>query len=140
MIRSIGIVLVLWGLIAQPLMAAMPASMADNSPRPHSSMASGFNAVARVMGHHDDQNIEEPSKAPCHENAIDDASSEPCNNCDMDCMNGICASSCVGSGAVAFQKSSVNLDLLGSTLVAAFSGVRAHNEFPSRIFHPPKHA
>ena len=135
MIRLIGIVLVVWGLIVQPLMAAMPAPMSDDSSRSLAMVNSGV--MAHTMEHHGAQ--EEPSKAPCHENTTDPASSEPCDNCDIDCMSGICASSCVISGASAVQKSSINLDLFSSTLVAAFSGARPYG-LPSRIFHPPKHA
>jgi hypothetical protein len=134
MFRSIGIVLVIWGLIAQPLMAAMPAPMTDDSS--HSLIMADSSIEASAMAHHGNQ--EEPSKAPCHENTTDTASSESCDNCDIDCMNGICASSCVISGAAAFQKSSINLDLFSSTLGAASSGARAYG-LPSRIFHPPKH-
>ena len=137
MIRSISIVLVIWGLIVQPLMAAMPAPMADDSP--HSYITSDSSAVAHAKGHHGDENVEEPSKAPCHENATDVASSEPCDNCEMDCTNGICASSCVVSGAAALPNSSVNLDFLSSSSVAAISRARTYR-LPSRIFHPPKHA
>jgi hypothetical protein len=133
MIRLIGIALVIWGLIVQPLMAAMPAPMTDDSSYSAEMVDSG------VMAHSmSDQDAEEPSKAPCHEKTIDSASSESCDNCDIDCMNGICASSCVISGAAAFQKSSINLDLFSSTLGAASSGARAYG-LPSRIFHPPKH-
>lgn len=137
MIRSIGIVLVIWGLIVQPLMAATPSPVAGGSP--HFLVASDSGVEAHAMEHHGDQDVEEPSKAPCHKNATDDASSESCDHCNNDCMNGICASSCVISGAAAFQQSSVNLDLLSSTSVAASSGARAYG-LPSRIFHPPKHA
>lgn len=137
MIRLIGIALVIWGLIAQPLMAAMPAPMTGDSS--HSAEMVDSGVMAHPMGHYGAQDAEEQSKAPCHEKTTDSASSESCDNCDMDCMNGICVSSCVMSGAAAFQKSSVNLDLFSSSLVAAFSGARAYG-LPSRIFHPPKHA
>lgn len=135
MSRSMGIVLIIWGLIAQPLMAAMPAPMADDSP--HSTIMLNPSVAAPAIEHHGAQ--EELSKAPCHENTTDASSSESCDNCDIDCMNGICASSCVISGAAAFQKSLVNFDLLSSSLTAASSGARAYG-LPSRIFHPPKHA
>ena len=137
MIRLIGIALVIWGLIVQPLMAAMPAPMTDESS--HSVAMADSGVMAHAMGHHGDQDVEDSSEASCHDNATDSATSESCDNCDMDCINGICASSCVISGAAAFQKSSVNLDLFSSSLVAAFSGARAYG-LPSRIFHPPKHA
>ncbi len=133
MIRSVGIVMVVWGLIVQPLMAAM----LTESSQSIAVVDSGV--IEHVMAHHGDQDAEEQSKALCHEKTTDSASSESCDNCDMDCMSGICASSCVMSGATAFQKSSVNLDLFSSSLVAAPSRARAYG-LPSRIFHPPKHA
>lgn len=137
MIRLIGIALIIWGLIAQPLMAAVPAPVTDESS--HSIAMADSGVMAHAMGHHGDQDVEGSSEASCHDNATDSAASESCDNCDMDCMNGICASSCVISGAAAFQKSSVNFDLFSSSLVAAFSEARAYG-LPSRIFHPPKHA
>ncbi len=137
MIRLIGIGLVIWGLIVQPLMAAMPAPMMDDSSRSAGMVDSGV--MAHSIGHHDDKDTKEQSKAPCHEKTTNSASSESCENCDMDCMNAICASSCVMSGATAFQKSSVTIHLFNSSLVAESSGARAY-ALPSRIFHPPKHA
>ncbi len=133
MIRSVGIVMVVWGLIVQPLMAAM----LTESSQSIAVVDSGV--IEHVMAHHGDQDVEDSSEASCHDNATDSATSESCDNCDMDCMNGICASSCMMGGAIAFQKSSVNLDLFSTSFVAAFSGARAYG-LPSRIFHPPKHA
>ncbi len=133
MIRSIGTVLVIWGLIFQPLLAAMPAPMAGNSL--HSLMALDFNVVPHAMENHGDQSVEKLSKVPCHESGNGDGLSESCDNCDMDCVTGICASSCMICGAAAFQKSLDN----SSSFAAAFSGARAYG-LPSRIFHPPKHA
>ena len=138
MIRSIGIVLIIWGLIVQSLMAAMPAPITDDSSQ-QSPVIVDSGVMTHVMGHHGGQGAEESASPPCHENTTDPASSESCDNCDMDCMNGICASSCVISGVAALQKSSVNLDLFSSSLVAVSSGARAYG-LPSRIFHPPKHA
>ncbi len=139
MIRSIGIVLIIWGLIAQPLMAVVPASMVDDNSQ--SSTAPDANAVANtvpnVIGHHDGHDVEERSKAPCHGNDTDDASTETCDNCDKDCMNGACVSSCVINGAPAFHHSSIDLDLLSSPPITAPFGARAYG-LPSRIFHPPK--
>ena len=136
MIRSVGVFLVIWGLIVQPLMAGMSAPMADNSP--HSSIASDSGGVAHAMRRHDDK-MSNNHRATCHENAADDVSSEPCDNCGMGCMNGTCASCCAVIGAAVIWDSSVNLDLLSSSFVAVFTGARAHR-LPSRIFHPPKQA
>ncbi|MGJ8687438.1 MAG: hypothetical protein ACSHWQ_08155 [Spongiibacteraceae bacterium] len=131
MIRLIGIVFVIWGLITQPLMASMSAPMTDSNP--HSSMAADSYTMPHAMEHHGDQATGDVSKAPCHEN-----SAELCDNCDTDCINGVCASSCGASGAAVLQKSLVNLHLLGSTLLAPFFAAPTYG-LPARIFHPPKH-
>lgn len=136
MIRSILIMLFIWGLIAQPLLAAMPTPMKDNSPR--SLITTDSSAAVHSIAHHGNQNVEKSSKAPCHENTTDDSSSEASDNCDMGCKNGHCVCCYVTSGASAIQKWSISLDLSGSTLVLAYSGARAYG-LPSRIFHPPKH-
>jgi len=133
MIRLIGIALVIWGLIAQPLMAAVPVSTADDHPR--TTMSSDADAMPHNMEHHSGQSSGETSEIPCHENVAD----ETCDNCETECMDGVCGSPCASSGAAALQKSSVNLDLFSSSLVAASSGARAYG-LPSRIFHAPKHA
>lgn len=137
MVRSIGIVLVIWGLIVQPLMAAVPVTVTDDATR--STMPSDSGAMGHARGHHATQDAGRPSEAPCHEKVTDDAASESCDSCGIDCMNGICASSCVIGGAAVFHRSAVNLDLPGSSSVAAISRARTYG-LPSRIFHPPKHA
>jgi len=137
MIRSIGIVLVIWGLIVQPLMAAMPETLTDDTA-PY-SMAVDADGMANANGHHAAQDTGQSSKAPCHEKETDNASSESCDNCDSDCMGGICGTACVISGAAAIQKSVNNFNLDSSITISSFSGARAYG-LPSRIFHPPKHA
>ena len=66
MIRMVGIALVILGLIAQPLVAAVPDSMP----------------------------MDQSSQAPCHETAADHTAPMPCTDCDSDCANGACASAC----------------------------------------------
>ena len=142
MIRFVSIVIVLWGLIVQPLMvAAMPAKMMMDST--HSSMVVDMVADADTLVYvdeHHDNHAESPgsaSKAPCHEKSPDASSSEHSDKCDD---NGPCATSCVvGSGVAAFQKMSVNLGLNNNTLVITTTETRSYG-FPSRIFHPPKHS
>lgn len=132
MIRPIGIALVIWGLIAQPLVAAVPVSMADgNSP---AAMSSDADAMSHNMEHPSSQGSGEMTKTPCHESVAD----ETCDDCEAECLDGMCGSPCVSSGAAVLQKSSVNLDLFSSSLVAVSSGAPAYG-LPSRIFHPPKH-
>ena len=144
MIRFVSIVIVIWGLVIQPLMAAaMPTKMMTDST--HSSMV--VDRVADVdisvyAGNHDGsaQSLGDSPKASCHEKSADESSSEHCDKCGDNCANGPCATSCVvGSGVAAFQKISINLDLNSNTLVITTIEARIYG-LPSRIFHPPKHA
>ncbi len=127
MIRLISIAFVIWGLIAQPLMAAVPVSSMDANPC--AEMFSRADAKPLSMERHSSLSSGDISKTVVN---------ETCDNCETECIDGMCVSSCVSSGAAAFQKSSVNFDLFCSSLFAASSGVRAYSH-PSRIFHPPKH-
>ena len=142
MIRFVSIVIVIWGLIFQPLMAAViPAKMmTDNTP--HSSMVAD-----RVAGvdtsihaeHHDDivQSLGDSPKASCHEKSADESSSKLCDN---NCANGFCATSCVaGSSAAAVHNLLLNLSLNDRTFAMTTNGARIYG-LSSRIFHPPKHA
>ena len=129
---SIVIVIVIWGLIVQPLMAAvMPVKMmTDNT---HSSMVVAMAADAA-------KSPEIFQKASCHEIRADESSPKHCDQCDNNCVNASCASSCVaGSSVAAIQKLPVNFGLKGTTVVTIINGARIFG-LPSRIFHPPKHA
>jgi len=141
MFRFVAIVIVSWGLIVQPLMAAaMPAKMMTDST--HSSMGVDPDASIDTQGHHDglSQSAADPSKAPCHEKSADEPSQEHCSKCDKNCANGTCAASCgVVSNAAALQELFLSLRLNDSTQVISRTGTRTDGP-PSRIFHPPKHA
>ena len=142
MIRFVSIVIVMWGLIIQPLVAAaMPAKMMTDADSTHSSMVADIDMSAHANGHHDNSSptVEDSSKAPCHEKSSDGDSSEHCDNCDDSCAGGPCASSCSVGSSAAFQKISANLALNGNTLVTTATGAHSFG-LPSRIFHPPKHA
>lgn len=137
MIHYISMVLVIWGLIVQPLSAAIPVQM-DHST--HYTKSSDTGRMAYPDGYHNSAlNAGESSRFPCHENAVDEPSSEICDNCDINCANGLCASSCVVSGAVAVQNSGIKLDLKGRPPVTTSPGARTFG-LPSPIFHPPKHS
>lgn len=157
MIRFVGMLIVIWGLIIQPLMAAtMPAKKTPTKMMTESTLsaagmvfdigmvvdlAADLEASVSTDGHHDNHPISSgaESKAPCHENA-DESSSEHCDQCGDNCTSGLCATSCVvGSGVAAFQKILLNLSLNHNTLVST-SAETCSYEHPSRIFHPPKHA
>lgn len=145
MIRFVSIVIVIWGLIFQPLMAAViPAKMmTDNTP--HSSMVAdrvtGVDTSIHA-GHHGDtvQSLGDSPKASCHEKSADEPSSKHCDKCDNNCANGSCATSCViGSSVAAVHNLPLNLSLNGRTFAMTANEARIYGLF-SRIFHPPKHA
>lgn len=136
MVRSIGMLLIIWGLITQPLMAALTEPMTDNSSL---SVVANVDVAGHAMGHHGDPNVDDSSITPCHDSVAAEGPTEPCDNCGNDCADVNCATSCAMSGAVAVQKPLVNIDRLVSVLASVFPEVRAYGT-PSRIFHPPKQA
>lgn len=149
-----GIALIVWGLIAQPLMQPVPIKMDAADAR--TMMVSGTSPTPHAEGHdlhhhhhseiaHAGQQVEMTSDAPCHSKS-DKEPSKPCNhcksaNCNADCMNaGHCSSSCTTTGgsllAQLFTIPSPNLNKLAQlcTNEALTFGP------PSRIYHPPRHA
>lgn len=125
MIRMLGIALVILGLIAQPLMAAMP-----------DSMPMGDTSSSMSMDH---SGGDQPSQAPCHETTTDQVAPMSCTDCDSDCANGACASACSLSALAVLIPVLPKFEHLSAVLVVGPSGALVH-ALPSRIFHPPKHA
>jgi hypothetical protein len=121
MIRTVAIALVILGLIAQPLMVAAPDSMPIGKSN-HAASAS-----------------DKPSQAPCHETASQEIAPEMCPDCDSDCANGACTSACSLSILATLNPSLFTSRFLSPSLQIDYSGALVQ-EFPSRIFHPPKHA
>ncbi|WP_339672754.1 hypothetical protein [Dasania marina] len=145
MIRFVSIIIVIWGLIVQPLMAAvMPVKMMMDSP--HRSvpvdrlidMAADVDISAHTEYYQDAvPSLVAAAKMHCHEKSADDSSSEHCDKCGDNCA---CATSCVvGSGVAAFQTLPVNLVLNSHAQIISAIELRSY-ALPSRIFHPPKHA
>jgi len=127
MMRLLGVVLIIIGLIAQPLMATVPGNMSDDSTR-------------ATMMVELDQHSADTENPPCHDNTVDEPSSEHCNNCDSDCISGaLCGSFCAIGGAAAIQQSAFNSYHQHSGMLTTLSEARPFG-LPSRIFHPPKHA
>lgn len=138
MTRLICIVVVLWGLIVQPLMAAMPVSMLDNDGLA-SHPVLDIDVERGATKHQGDMDIGDGSNAPCHGDTSTETPPRHCENCDVDCLNGVCASSCVTGSVAVLQLLTIKFDLFSCSFESAGAGARTHG-LPSRIFHPPKHS
>ena len=136
MIRLIGIAILIWGLITQPLMAAIPMTDSSN----HSEKSSV--TMSHDMNQHVSQSSEKKSKSssPCHEKTADEMSEESCDKCERVCIEGMCGASCVPGGAGAISRLSCNSNQIERNFFVISSQVASPHRFPSRIFHPPKHA
>ena len=166
MVHYLGIMLVIWGLLAQPLMAALPRDIQVHSPV--SASAPNLGAIASVSDL--DHTLPVPaatsnplnpneygkqaaghsltaSTMPCHQIADSSDLSKPCGkcltgHCDSGCLSAShCAPTCSASGTVgavgSFYKNTMNH--------AACDVFNTPPEpllarLPSRIFHPPKTA
>jgi hypothetical protein len=137
MVRIIGIALVILGLIAQPLMAAMPDSMPIGESL--SSISTDRFDLDIGMSDHGAMGTDQPSQAPCHETATEDTVPMSCTDCDSDCANGACASACSLSTIAVLTQSLLKFEQLSAVRVVGASGALVQG-LPSRIFHPPKHA
>lgn len=138
MIRFLGIVSVIWGLMIQPLMAAVPAQPGDNGIYSRVVLAASISPHAK-LNDKPDQDISESSKTSrCDESM--DLSSEHCGDCDSGCGNsGLCTSSCVVSGVVVIQITALNFSLQNSTRITTNSKALVYRP-PSPVFHPPKYS
>jgi hypothetical protein len=134
MIRLAGVVLIILGLIAQPLMAAVPASMLAGGSQPQAIVDTADSDTA-MMEH----SAKVHAEAPCHESSADEATSAACDNCVLNCADGMCASTCSLNGAALVHQLFVLFDSPSATRVIDTSGALVEG-LPSSIFHPPKHA
>lgn len=134
MLRKIVLVLMMWGLIAQPLMA----SVLDFMPADSSSSVVVDSDITTTTHHA--VSTEETSASPCHE--IADKAKAPatmdCADCDGGCASQVCTSSCsLSSPAVINQSLPMHachtLDRVVAANDALVQGIRP------RIYHPPKH-
>lgn len=137
MVRIIGIALVIMGLIAQPLMAAVPDSLpldttSTLAPMDHSDVDAG-------KSNHSTMNGDQTTQTPCHETSAEEAAPMSCTDCDTECANGPCASACSLGTLVMLNETSLNVEHLSAVRVISTSGALIQ-ALPSRIFHPPKHA
>lgn len=139
MSRWVGIVLIIVGLIFQPVVAAVPNILADYQTGPVVSLNTSTPAHADTHDHHAQEAIHKNTQASCHKNAANGEPSSSAHDSEhIDCLNsGTCASLCVlSAGAV----SSVGLPKSNRQATSAFLSISTHPGFNllSRIYHPPK--
>ena len=135
MVRLVGIVLVILGLIFQPLMAAMPIELANQGT--DNVATSNIEASAHVDGHanHRDQKVaDKAAEKPCHGGATENGSSSEAHdgcitagNCCGVCVASICYKMIVSSNP------QINIPVIGKAENLVLGIL-------SSIFHPPKHA
>ena len=133
MIRLVGVVLVIWGLIVQPLMAAMPDMMAHHGM----DAVAAFNAdetVHEYSDHHDHKVANKTDEAQSYGSVTDsESSSETHDDCvdSGDCC-GVCTAS-LNHEVIVPCEQQINLPFvsLDDHLVLGIL---------SAIYHPPKQA
>lgn len=155
MIHYIGIVLVVWGLVTQPLMAnTMPMTMDDKES--NTVMMSGLARSDRVVtavtvlsqnnlheyGENGVGRIEKKLKMPCHQTTANHSSAHCCaSDCVSGCSNSqLCSSSCINASASAVVLQTHSTQIAGFNPVIFFSTnfQTLISGLPSRIFHPPR--
>ena len=165
MVHYLGIVLVIWGLLAQPLMAALPGDIQVHSPV--SASAPNLGAIASVSDLNHTPPVPAPTSNPLNPNEYGKqvaghsltASTMPCHqiaksdspkprgkclagHCDSGCLSAShCGSTCSAPGTVgavgSFYKNTMN-HAACDLFNTAPEPLLAR--LPSRIFHPPKTA
>lgn len=139
MIHRIAVALMVWGLIVQPLMAAMPVFIPVDSSASVVELA-GSDLMA---AHHATSGAESPV-APCHETAdIAPATIAPatmeCADCDDACASGMCAASCLAASPALIAQTQAGVLQRRAIRLANNSDALVQG-LVSRIFHPPKQA
>ncbi len=135
MVRLVGTVLVILGLIFQPLMAAMPIEMADHGTDTMATI--NVDETALVDGHtyiHDQKVGNKAAEEPCHGGAAEDGSTSETHD---GCITvGNCCGVCVAS-------ISHNLIISSNPQINMHIVERAEHlvlGILSSIYHPPKHS
>jgi len=136
-IRLVGIVLVIWGLIFQPLVMSMPVKMANHG----SDTIVTFNVdpaahVDEHTSHHGKKAGNETDGAHHQENgSIGDLTSHANDDCENDCLSagnccGVCAAS-LNHQAIKFAELQISTPIVGNAEHLVLGVL-------SSIFHPPK--
>ena len=136
MAHKIVAALMIWGLILQPLSAAMPGQMSADTAE--SAVAVMVESEDTMAAHHAMSDSGAPMP-PCHEMVEDVPDSMDCSNCNDECASGACLSSCSMSSPAITAQSLIRL--AGHVPVRVVVANDALVPGPlTRIFHPPKHA
>lgn len=132
MLHKIVTALMIWGLVLQPLMAAVP----DQLPADSSATAVVIASDNAMASHHAMNDSDAP---PCHDMVSEVQNSMNCADCEDGCASGVCASSCSFSSPAVVNQ--LMPKLARHTSVRATGGNDALIQGRlTRIFHPPKHA
>jgi hypothetical protein len=150
MIRYIGMILVVWGLITQPLMAAMPMAIDKHSDTEVllgiATISDALMLNQRNLPEDGAGRAEDLLTTPCLQTTANDSSAN-CDHCDSshcesDCLSSrLCSSSsCISAGisAAAIQQYSTHFAGRNHSIFLSADFQALTFESPSRIFHPPK--
>jgi hypothetical protein len=139
MVRYASILLVSLGLIFQPVMATMPAQLAEEIP--HTGMLMDADISDHTNMHGDStQNSTGSVEMPCHEEVLSEVSEALCDCGDSGCLNGVlCVTTC-SVHLVAIQ-SDAKMPTVAQYSVPRVMLSEAPDHEPSFIiFHPPKYS
>lgn len=136
MIRLLGTLSLVLGLVFQSLAFAMPDFAAEiDAPVMFTEAAD----AAASSTHHAATAADQDSTMPCHEPVAELEEPGHCADCDGDCANGACAAACsLGAAAILGQPALVPYRTAAVPQVGATEG--SLHTIAARIFHPPKHA
>lgn len=164
MVHYFSMVLVVWGLIIQPLMAAMPAKMTMND-HPVTQILNDSRLVITPLRsvRHEDLSLDHsmletddgrlaPSMMSCHgmgnavaDNSVNKNNTKICDHCQSsDCVSGcmsdsVCAASCVAFGTlISMVSSSICVSIKTRSVLFPYRLKPLLVSIPLRIFHPPK--
>ena len=139
MVRYASIVLVSLGLIFQPVMATMPAQLADGIS--HAEMLMDADVSDHTNMHGDStQNSTGSIETPCHEEILSEASEAICDCCDSGCLNGILCVTACSVHLVAIQGDSTTPAAAQNKVPPVTLSEAPDHEPSFIIFHPPKYS
>ena len=142
MIQKVSIILVIWGLIVQTLMAnTFPSAYSSESEIMVDSAPAALEIQIIERGYNNDaQSLNNPVDMPCHASDADEAPSanNSCDHCDLECLDlGLCTTTCV-LGVAAVNHSTGTLPNRSIQSIKLLFINNTGVGFLTPIFHPPK--